>query len=40
MIIIQQGQTPFDVCDGETSQLLKELKEKYPTIKVKYIFFH
>jgi len=24
----------MDVCDGETFQLLKELKEKQPTIKV------
>ncbi|CAF3023089.1 unnamed protein product, partial [Rotaria sp. Silwood2] len=27
------GQTPIDVCDGETLDLLKELKEKRPPIK-------
>jgi len=29
----------MDVCDGETFQLLKELKEKQPIVKVKTIGF-
>ncbi|CAF4096268.1 unnamed protein product [Rotaria magnacalcarata] len=31
----EHGQTPIDVCDGETLDLLKELKEKRP-IKILY----
>jgi hypothetical protein len=30
-----KGQTPLDVCDGVTYDLLKELKEKRPSVKVK-----
>jgi peptidase E len=29
----------MDVCDGETFQLLKELKEKQPIVKVKQFLF-
>lgn len=33
IFVFLQGQTPLDVCDGETFELLKELKAKQPPIK-------
>lgn len=34
MIDIFQGQTPLDVCDGVTYDLLKEIKAQRPPVKV------